>query len=448
MDSLRGDFPAHGDAEAYDPAEDEIDGEAPPPVVGQDERRLQVRAYNHWASLLGDRAFPLIDDLAIGTLPDFDPYAVLLDFAEGIDRPTVRYVGAALADESGCTGEPLRHLAEVPSRTLLSRITDHYLQIFGNQSPVGFEAEFVNQRGRTILYRGILLPFSRDEESREIDCIYGVINWKELADQQTTDALMDAIDRALMQRPATRREAVSLPEWADGPADFTLDLGLPGGEHPEPLDLGAFALDSASTWELDTEATLADLLASARELAHTAATADERSRQSLYAAIGRAHEFALAAESDPEGLKELVADAGLVMQERAPLIPVVKLVFGAGYDKTRLTEYATAIGHAQRIGLAAGELAAFLGRHPGGLKGVVQLERTLRRADAGAPEAELTSHHRLVARLRELAPRPLAAKGEEFALVLARRTVDGEVVLLGEVSDRALLERAARKLLA
>jgi len=79
---------------------------------------------------------------------------------------------------------------------------------------------------------------------------------------------------------------------------------------------------------------------------------------------------------------------------------------------------------------------------------VVQLERTLRRADAGTPEAELPSHHRLVARLRELAPRPLAAKGEEFALVLARRTVDGEVVLLGEVSDRTMLERAARKLLA
>jgi hypothetical protein len=441
MDSLRGDFSGLGEADGYDAAEDDIRPEAPPPIVGQDERRMQVRAYNLWARLLGDRPFPLVDDLAIGALPDFDPNAVLLDFAEGIDRPTVCYVGAALAEESGCTGETLRHLADVPSRTLLSRITDHYLQIFGNQAPVGFEAEFVNQRGRTILYRGILLPFSRDAESREIDCIYGVINWKELADQQTTDELMDAIDKVLMQRTPSRREAVPLPEWADGPADFTLDLAAPGlapePGGPEPLDLAAFALDSADS--------LADLLASARELAYAATAADERSRQSLYEAIGRAHEFALAAADDPEGFDELVADAGLVMQERAPLIPVVKLVFGADYDKTRLTEYATVIGHAQRIGLAAGELARFLRRYPGGLKGVVQLERGLRRADAGTPP--VSSRERIVERLRQLPERPLAPLGEEFALVLARRTPGGDVVLLGEVGDPALLERAARKLL-
>src|SRR6185369_624548 len=210
MDRLRGDFSDYGDAEGYDPLEDEIGHEAPPPSVGQDERRLQVRAYNHWASLLGDRSFPLIGDLAIGQLPDFDPHAVLLDFAEGVDHPLVRYVGPALAEESGCAGQALRRLEDVPGRTLLSRITDHYLQIFGNQSPVGFEAEFVNQRSRTILYRGILLPFSRDAESTGIDCIYGVINWKELADQQTTDELMHAIDRALTPRAPSRRDAEPL----------------------------------------------------------------------------------------------------------------------------------------------------------------------------------------------------------------------------------------------
>ncbi|MFC3174951.1 hypothetical protein ACFOD9_11890 [Novosphingobium bradum] len=438
MDRLRGDFSDYSDTEGYDPSEDEIGHEAPPPAVGQDERRLQVRAYNHWASLLGDRPCPLIDDLAIGHLPDFDPYAVLLDFAEGVDHPVVKYVGQALADESGCAGEPLRHLADVPARTLLSRITDHYLQIFGNQAPVGFEAEFVNQRGRTILYRGILLPFARDAGSEGIDCIYGVINWKELADQQTTDALMDAIDRVLMKRTPPRREAEPLTEWADGPAD----LSAPADE---PLDLGVFSFAPDADWNIGRAASLADILASARELAHSARSADDRSRQALYEAIGRAHEFALAADSDPDGLRELVADAGLVMQERAPLIPVVKLVFGADYDKTRLTEYATVIAHARRIALPAGELARFLAGQAGGLKGVVQLERGLRRAEAG--QTDVPAPDRLAARLRLLPARPLAPQGEEFALVLARRTPAGEVVLLGEVTDPGLLERAARRLL-
>jgi len=436
MDRLHGEFPSH-EADGYDPLEDEIGAEAPPPAVGQDERRLQVRAYNHWASLLGDRSFPLIDDLAIGQLPDFDPYAVLLDFADGVEHPTVRFVGSALAEESECTGAELRHLADVPSRTLLSRITDHYLQIFGNQAPVGFEAEFVNQRGRTILYRGILLPFARHAESVTIDFIYGVINWKELADQQTTDALMDAIDRVLKQRTPPRRDSEPLTAWADGPAD------MPASD--EPLDLGVFSMEPADDWNIGMAASLADILASARELAQTAAAADERSRRALYEAIGRAYEFALAAAEDPEGLSELIADAGLVVQDRAPLIPLVKLVFGADYDKTRLTEYATVLAHAQRIGLGAGDLAGFLARQPGGLKGVVQRERELRRD--GAVQRQDTPTDRLAVRLRALPPRAIAGEGGEFALVLARRTPQGEVVLLGEVADPLLLERAARKLL-
>ena len=36
------------------------DGEHADHAVGQDERRMQVRAYNHWASLLDNRNFPAL----------------------------------------------------------------------------------------------------------------------------------------------------------------------------------------------------------------------------------------------------------------------------------------------------------------------------------------------------------------------------------------------------
>ena len=43
----------------------------------------------------------------------------------------------------------------------------------------------------------------------------------------------------------------------------------------------------------------------------------------------------------------------------------------------------------------------------------------------------------------------MASEGSEFTLLVARRLPDGQVVLLGEIAeDIALLERAARKLLA
>ena len=197
---------------------------------------------------------------------------------------------------------------------------------------------------------------------------------------------------------------------------------------------------------------LADWLAAARDLAFAALNSEDRSRQSLYAAIGRAYDFSLAAAEDPVGFAELVADAGLAVQDRAPMTPLVKLVFGANYDKTRLTEYAAALGHAGRIGLERGALENYLLFAPGGLKGVVQTERQLRREEAGVTAAPRRPGERLARKLRKLDTLPLsevATQGSEFTLLVARRLASGEVVLLGEVGDdTALLERAARRLLA
>ena len=166
MDNLRGYLGAvdyDTDGHDFGLGDEDAVREPPPSPIGQDERRMQVRAYNHWASLLEERNFPAIDDFDPDNLPDFGPYSVLLDFTSGIENPGISYLGDKLAAECGIENLDLRELAEVPSRSLLSRITDHYMQILANQAPIGFEAEFVNQRGSTILYRGILLPFSSND---------------------------------------------------------------------------------------------------------------------------------------------------------------------------------------------------------------------------------------------------------------------------------------------
>ncbi|HUQ13340.1 MAG TPA: hypothetical protein VM055_03600 [Novosphingobium sp.] len=489
MDTYRGLYEDRHDdpARDYEPAEEAGANEAPPSPVGQDERRMQVRAYNHWAGLLAERSFPSIEDLDPDALPDFGPYSVLLDFTAGIENPAIQFLGDKLAAECGADAS-IRHLDDVPSRSLLSRITDHYMQILANQAPIGFEAEFVNQRGQTILYRGILLPFSSDDDT--IDFIYGVINWKELADQLTTDELMLEIDQALDAEHHARRDD-AMTVWADGPAatpdedagddgdeDDVLDLASPVGADeeapvawPEPsfgapestgeppaADPFAAAADAlelavADAMELGAETMgLADWLASARELAQAAHSSEDRTRGALYAAIGRAYDFALAAHDEPEEFHDLIADAGLTMQDRAPMTPVVKLVFGADYDKTRLTEYAAALGHAQRNGIARGGLGEFLMTAPGGLKGVVQAERAHRKAESGKPVVVREAPREALAKkLRKLAPvdfAELSPDGSEFALLVARRLPTGEIVLLGEVpEDVPLLERAARRLL-
>ena len=119
--------------------------------------------------------FPSIEDLEPSNVTDFASNSILLDFTCGRDNPALPYVGNAIRDECGLD-EDVRTIADVPSRSLLSRLTDHYLQIIANRAPIGFEAEFVNQRSENICYRGILMPFSSDGDT--IDFIYGVINWK------------------------------------------------------------------------------------------------------------------------------------------------------------------------------------------------------------------------------------------------------------------------------
>ncbi|AOL93295.1 hypothetical protein [Porphyrobacter sp. LM 6] len=598
MDTLRGTFDP--DTNAYrdwDASEEDNAAPAsrrdlPPEAIGQDERRMQVRAYNHWAGLLGEKMFPSIEDLEPAHQPDFGPFSVLLDFSLGIEDPVVRFLGERLAEECGGNGSIAR-LSDVPPRSLLSRITDHYMQILANQAPIGFEAEFVNHHGVAVLYRGILLPYSSNDET--IDFIYGVINWKEMADQLTADELLLEIDQALElgaeleveEEVPALRAADPVTEWADSPAhedededqvlsleDFTADdytpefgddfdnvapldglgeaashddLPMPDFgqytlEDPEAdeydedegepvnlrynfaslaahidapakkaIDLSAlppvaiepeatfedededeavheaepeavaeiepeveaeveiaaepevaaepvqpvFAADDEDEFELvddlPDDAGLYDCLASARELARNADNTEDRSRSALYAAVSRAYDFALAAAADPEGYAELIADSGLTMQERAPMTPVVKLVFGHDYDKTRLTEYAAVLTHAHRLKLKPGALAGFLAETEGGVKAVVKAERRLRREEQGKPVDDASAvREALAEQLRALEAMTLEAldgAGPEFALVLIRRDEIGCAEILAELpEDIGQIERAARKL--
>ena len=476
MDTLRGNFesPDYGDDDhGYDQAEEEGGREPPPAAIGNDERRMQVRAYNHWASLLADRNLPSIEDLDPAALPDFGPHSVVLDFTSGVDNPAVQYLGAELAVECGAGGG-IESLADVPARSLLSRITDHYMQILANQ-PIGFEAEFVNQRGATILYRGILLPFSSDGDA--IDFIYGVINWKEIADQLTTDELILEIDQALDREEPDGgpRAPDPVTDWADGPTVDIVRGEEPASHYPAPA-FGEPRSESVGQGvghgrlaemiarhttqkkpyaipleDSETDEGLHATLAAARECAAMALNSEDRSRAALYAAVGRAYDVSLAAAGEPRAFAELVMQNGLKVQERAPMTPVVKLVFGVDYDKTRLTEYAAVLGHGHRLGIERGTLADFLSGAEGGLKAVVKAERQLRREESGKPIAAKAPREQIAAKLRAIAPRgfdAIAAEGAEFGMVLIRRVADVEVTMIGEIpDDPALIERAGRKLL-
>lgn len=238
MDRLGGAFDSFDGHDHFDDFVDDSDSHSnpPPSPVGQDERRMQVRAYNHWTSLLGDNRLPLIEDLEPEFLGDFGPHSVLLDFSTGSSTPTIQFIGDKLSKECGLY-EDIEELGEVPKDSLLSQIADNYLKILSEQAPTGFEAEFVNAKGATVLYRGILLPYSSDCET--LDFVYAVINWKEVADAETADRLLEQIDAALESTDqVTPEEAGEAPEVSNPvPQRKRNPLQLSDPEHyaPEPV---------------------------------------------------------------------------------------------------------------------------------------------------------------------------------------------------------------------
>lgn len=400
-----------------------------PPMVRFDERRMHVRAYNYWASLLGERSFPSIEDLNPGDIEDFGSHSVLIDFTDGINDPTIAFLGSALMRECGMEGIITR-VSDVPPRTLLSRLTDHYLQIVANQAPIGFEAEFTNQRGAEILYRGIMMPFSSDDDT--IDFVYGVINWKEVAAPDVTEDIERAMRDLEMElgggHAAPTASSLSLPGmpapiWADGPSssDFAPSPSLPiGGNEVEGDDYLSDALCQS--------------LADARGAATDAITAEGRTRQALYRAIGLAHSFALVAQAQPDDYAALLADAEIRAAPRSPMTALVKLVFGTYYDKTRLSEFAVAIEHGLAEGLEPGSLAEVLTRYDGGLKNYVRDARVAKRGPVRAkPDRTATAR----AHLRSAAPVALdsiATDTNGLAVIVVRRLADGGFESLGGIA--------------
>ena len=310
----------------------------------------------------------------------------------------------------------------MPKRSLLSRLTDHYMQIIANKAPIGFEAEFVGQRGKNTMYRGILMPFSSTGEA--IDFIYGVINWKEIADSATASAIAQQASTAL----AAAAQPGASPVWADGPNAEPLELDAPAGSvagtSPSSISTPASPTASGSPATAPTP-----------PAAPTSAAAPPSTGPSASPTISPSPPKRIA-----ETYAELLDDAGLKAQARAPMTPVVKLVFGSGYDKAPPHRIRRRPELGAPPGLPAGGLRERLESE--GLKALVQAERRARRPE---PKPDTGEAAREVLR----AARPLGhvdIPGEaEFVLLIARRDEVGGLAVLAPVADEAMLERAIRK---
>jgi hypothetical protein len=264
------------------------------------------------------------------------------------------------------------------------------------------------------------MPFSSDGDT--IDFIYGVINWKKIDQPSQASAPLAAV------LPPIDEEEEPL-ELSD-----PIDAG-PASETESEADLEI---------ELGDDAGLADRLWAARESVEALKVSEGRSRDALYRALARAYDFAIGAKAEPEDYAELLEESGVKAQTRAPMTPIVKLVFGVDCDKARLTEYAAALSYAERQCVELGGFLAFIEAQAGGLKALVAAERQARRPE---PKAD-TKTEKAREKLRTVRPVALDSidSAEEFALVLTRRSGSGVHEAIAVVEDASLVERAIRQL--
>lgn len=182
------------------------------------ERRITFCLYESWEKIAGSSGLPALKNLQRQEIETFKSNLVLLDLRNGQDDPTFQVIGQDLIEDIDVSlvGRPL---SEVPRRSMLSRVTDHYLEVLANKVPIAFEAEFVNRDGEKALYRGILLPFSDDNQN--INFILGGVRWilaKDVTlddDKPTIEELMRTIAEGRDELELEKDDEVSVMETAE-----------------------------------------------------------------------------------------------------------------------------------------------------------------------------------------------------------------------------------------
>ncbi|SLJ96968.1 hypothetical protein [Novosphingobium mathurense] len=453
---------------------------------GQDEgagerfNKVAALAYARWEALREDDELPSIAHSAIEETRLFTPNCVQVAWDPEVTLPTISYLGEDLAPQlAEISGDPWPNLPiENPIVVLLHRISQQAVE---EADATEFRECVTDSNGMTRECRGLALPFlGRERGTFLVDVMFNLDQPMQpleqaeelgelLLEQEFNPEEMPRLAKAPQQppvlfvcvsgdrdqiakaQPTRPSEATMKPYLLPISAEIPTkdEAGSGTLQEEEPLLLTeTFEAPSADESLLINYDEFLMSLEEARQQVEAASSSEERSHVALYKAIGAAYDFSLYALDAPDRLERMVMEAGLTMQARAPMTPIVKLVFGSHYDRSRLAEYATALAHGRRKGVTAGGFVDYLLAYEGGLKGIVKTERA-RKRKVGAPRQ--SKLEKIESKLRALPAVPAQAitpEGEEFALVIARRMPDGTIALLGEVpNDEKLLCTAAQKLL-
>ena len=456
-----------------------------------------------WMELKGEDAMAQLERLDLAEQGELGDNAMLLDCAANPEDPAVVWLGKGLA--SLCDADTnAGRLSDFSSECLLASLGGTAAQAMAQGRPIRLSGQMQGATGAPSLFYARFLPIAsrgetpdhvlaiitasaekgaqpmdRQDPGEEIleldneimidtdiggeDAFVSEPGVLLLDDELPAEPLVRKIDVKPRLRRETREDARARATAAGGekrtgwraPLNARRkSLARPGStEEGQGQDMSAGTGTDEQLPSLNLpSSSLERSLEDARVAAEGYSDAEARTRGALYQALGRAYDFALDAEASGSEFAAMLEAAGIEQQERAPFTPVVKLVFGTEYDKTRLAEFASVIGWCKRKSVTRGNAADFIAGMPGGVKRIVEMERLSRRGEDSGPAERIVPSRAIARKLGAIDPIELSAiddDGDEFMLVVARRMPGGRIGVLGEVPrDVSMLEKAARRLLS
>ena len=372
------------------PAKDNFSDRGITPEERAHERRLHLRAFGFWFKLKEERPWPSLREFRGDAIKEFRAQSFLLDVHDP-DNPIILYAGEGFETRFGGRPKKGTPLKAAPRGSFLRLVCDDYIEALETRSPIDFEGVVREPNTVHVSYRGCFMPMSDQEDT--IEYLYAVVSWHQASEGKTPIGLQAGSGSAL----------VTMLEECQAHAS---NLGQVTG----------------------------------------------RTRDTLYGVLANCLRFYEASDAAPEEYAEILKREALKTQARAPFTPILKLIFGIDYDKTRITEYAAALGHARRKGATPETLVEFLNEVPGGIKGCVKKERRAKRGKSGRKTKPAITLEKAYERLAITRARALdrVQLEDDYCLMVARRGKDGtpEILDVADVPKAALkaaLIKAARK---
>ena len=179
------------------------------PVTHAD-KRLANRFLKYWEKLRGDQDYPLIGELDLDDVGEFVPYTFNLDLSGDPDDPKFRFLGRQLIRD--CGGDVTNQgVSQLLPQSCLARAIKQRNEVVSEGKPCMVADEFVNAEGNRVLFRAVMMPFTRRGD--KIDFIIGAVNSKTVEVNAAAEPSVTADDHSrAMSEEAPAAAVPALPK--------------------------------------------------------------------------------------------------------------------------------------------------------------------------------------------------------------------------------------------